>query len=302
VQLQGVEMISSRFDPYALSRYIKPAAISAAGSCPTTRPLAALRAALRRHALGGAAAIAAATLLAAGTAPALAHSPSQHSAAVQSQPHVYLLRGLMNIFSLGMDELAAEIQRAGIPATVDSYADGDALVAKLTAQYRAGDHGPIILIGHSLGADAVMQMAQMLNRNNVPVALLVPFDGTQSFRAPKNVARVLNLTQREYAYMRPGSGFHGMLKNVDVSGDPNIGHITIDKSPRLHALVLSYVRGVVGAPSRRPASSLSAAKHAPPAAKEPAPQPTAPQSSTPQPAKPAYRGRLEGKAASAGAI
>jgi pimeloyl-ACP methyl ester carboxylesterase len=208
----------------------------------------------------------------------------------------------MNIFSLGMDELASEIQRAGIPAIVDSYADGDALVTKLTAQYRAGDHGPIILIGHSLGADAVMQMAQMLNRNNVPVALVVPFDGTQSFRAPKNVARVLNLTQREYAYMRPGAGFHGMLKNVDVSGDPNIGHITIDKSPRLHRLVLSYVRSVVGssAPRHTP-SSVSAAKHTSPTeSTAPAAKQPAPQSAKPQSAKPTLRGRLDEKTSPAG--
>ena len=258
-------------------------------------------AALRRYALAGALAVAGSILLPLGPSPSLARSPAQHSAAVQSRPHVYLLRGLMNIFSLGMDDLAAQIQHAGIPATVESYADGDALVARLTAQYRAGDHGPIILIGHSLGADAVMQMAQMLNRNNVPVALVVPFDGTQSFRAPKNVARVLNLTQREYAYMRPGAGFHGTLKNVDVSGDPNIGHITIDKSPRLHALVLSYVRGVVGAPEHRQTpSSVSATKRTAPDPTTPAAKEPEPQTSVPQPAQPALRGHLEEKAEPAG--
>ena len=54
--------------------------------------------------------------------------------------------------------------------------------------------------------------------DGVPVALVVPFDGTGSYAAPKNVACVLNLTQRTYAYMRPGSGFRGKLQNVDVSG------------------------------------------------------------------------------------
>src|SRR5215472_15185115 len=83
--------------------------------------------------------------------------------AAQPQPrvHVYLLRGLLSIFSLGMDSLAEQA----------------------AADYKAGKEAPIILIGHSLGADAVMEMAAYLGRKGVPVALVVPFDGTKSFAA-----------------------------------------------------------------------------------------------------------------------
>jgi hypothetical protein len=91
-----------------------------------------------------------------------------------------------------------------------------------------------------------MEMAAYLGRKGVPVALVVPFDGTKSLAASDNVARVLNLTQRDYAYMRKGPGFHGTLSNVDVSSDPSIDHINIDKSPRLHARVVSEVLAVVG--------------------------------------------------------
>ena len=55
----------------------------------------------------------------------------------------------------------------------------------------------------------------------------------------------MNLTQRKYAYMRPGPGFHGSLANVDVSGDPSIDHINIDKSPRLHTPAISEVLAVI---------------------------------------------------------
>jgi len=164
----------------------------------------------------------------------------------ESRAHVYLLRGLMNIFSLGMDTLAEELSGRGVYATVHSYSDWRGLADQAAASYRAGKEGPIVLIGHSLGADAVMEMAAYLGRKGIPVALVVPFDGTQSFAATDNVARVVNLTQREYAYMRRGPGFHGSLANVDVSSDPNIDHITIDKSPRLHARVISEVLAVVG--------------------------------------------------------
>jgi hypothetical protein len=164
----------------------------------------------------------------------------------ESRAHVYLLRGLMNIFSLGMDTLAEQLNRRGVYATVHGYSEWPSLADRAAIDFKAGKEGPIILIGHSLGADAVMEMAAYLGRKGVPVALLVPFDGTKSFAASDNVAHVLNLTQRDYAYMRRGPGFHGTLNNVDVSSDPSIDHINIDKSPRLHARVVSEVLAVVG--------------------------------------------------------
>jgi alpha-beta hydrolase superfamily lysophospholipase len=166
--------------------------------------------------------------------------------AAESRAHVYLLRGLMNIFSLGMDTLAEQLKRRGVYATVHGYGEWQSLADRAAVDFKAGKEGPIILIGHSLGADAVMEMAAYLGRKGIPVALVVPFDGTQSFAASDNVARVLNLTQRDYAYMRSGPGFHGTLANVDVSSDPSIDHINIDKSPRLHARVVSEVLAVVG--------------------------------------------------------
>jgi hypothetical protein len=176
--------------------------------------------------------------------------------AAQSRAHVYLLRGLMNIFSLGMDTLAEQLNRRGVYATVHGYGEWQSLADRAAVDYKAGKEGPIILIGHSLGADAVMEMAAYLGHKGIPVALVVPFDGTQSFAASDNVARVLNLTQRNYAYMRRGPGFRGTLANVDVSSDPSIDHINIDKSPRLHARVVSEVLAVVG--SHRAATPTAA--------------------------------------------
>src|SRR3984957_11096802 len=164
----------------------------------------------------------------------------------QPRAHVYLFRGLADIFSIGMDILADELNKRGVYATAHSYTDWKSIADKAAADYKSGGEGPIILIGHSLGADAVMEMADYLGDKGVPVALLVPVDGTQSFPAPGNVARVINLTQRDYAYMRPGPGFRGTLSNVDLSADPDITHLNIDKSPQLHARVIAEVLAVVG--------------------------------------------------------
>jgi hypothetical protein len=237
-------------------------------------------------------------------APAAAAKPAAKSAPKRSQAgtgHVYLMRGLLNIFSLGMDDLAAKIQAKGISASVHNHSEWQGISDDIAAKYKAGKHGPIILVGHSLGADAVMFMGEYLGKKGVPVALVVPLDGTGSFAASSNVARVMNLTQRDYAHMRRGSGFRGELSNIDVSNQAGIDHINIDKSARLHNMVLGRIQSVLGrgggggaspsrvvgdgtsAPQTRPAAAGPAAPAAEPAA---APRPAAPAESAPPAAAP----------------
>lgn len=220
-----------------------------------------------------------------------------------SSGHVYLLRGLLNIFSLGMDDLASKIQAKGISATVHNHSEWQGLADEVAAKYKSGRHGPVVLVGHSLGADAVMFMAEYLGKRGVPVALVVPFDGTGSFAASSNVGQVMNLTQRDYAHMRRGAGFRGQLNNIDVSAS-GVGHIDIDKSARLHAMVLARIQTVIrgrggpvtaegGSPAPRPrpaaqqatpdaAPAASPAPDAAPAA--PAPKPEAAAEPKPAPA------------------
>jgi hypothetical protein len=208
------------------------------------------------------------------------------SGMAQSRAHVYLLRGLMNVFSLGMDTLADELNARGVYATVDNHTSWQGLADRAAARYKAGTEGPIIIIGHSLGADAVMEMSAYLGAKGVPVALAVPFDGTQSLAASGNILRVLNLTQRSYAYMRKGPNFKGTLVNFDVSSDPSIDHLNIDKSPRLHAKVIAEVLAVVGShkgvpgatpsPHTVPVNAPGSAPAAKPATAPAAPAPAAP--------------------------
>lgn len=152
---------------------------------------------------------------------------------------VYLMRGFMNIFSLGMDDLAAKIQANGIASTVANHADASGIVNQIAARYQAGDQGPIILIGHSLGADAVIAMAEALNRVAVPVALVILFDGSAAWSVPGNVAAAVNFTLQ--FNLTPGTGFHGTISNIDMRGAPGIDHFNIDKSPSLQAQSLDYV-------------------------------------------------------------
>jgi len=201
-------------------------------------------------------------------------------AAQNSTGHVYLLRGLLNIFSLGMDDLAGKVRARGISASVHNHSEWQTLADDIVAKYKAGNRSPIVLVGHSLGADAVMFMGEYLGKQGVPVALIVPFDGTGSFAASSNVARVMNLTQRDYAHMRRGPGFRGELANIDLSGQPGIDHVNIDKSAKLHSMVLAKIQGVIGrgtrsaAPRTRPATKPDS-EAAPAATPQPAPGSTA---------------------------
>jgi hypothetical protein len=106
-------------------------------------------------------------------------------------------------------------------------------------------------------------MADYLGDKGVPVALVVPFDATQSFPASANISRVLNFTQRDYAHMRPGPGFRGTLTNVDLSGDQAIDHLNIDKAPRLHTRVIGEVLPLAGGHTAAPAVAKPAPRNAP---------------------------------------
>jgi pimeloyl-ACP methyl ester carboxylesterase len=168
---------------------------------------------------------------------------------IHSTAHVYLLRGLMNVFSLGMDELAAKIRAQGIIATVHNHADYEALADEAARNYKAGEEGPIIIIGHSLGADAAVYMANRLGALGVPVKLVVPFDPVDPTAAGGNIARVVNLYISDGVgrSVTRGPGFHGVLENIDLTGRIDVGHISIDKSSRLHQQVLGYVLEAVHA-------------------------------------------------------
>jgi hypothetical protein len=183
-----------------------------------------------------------------------------------SHGHVYLLRGLLNVFSLGMDDLAAKLQRRGVSAGVYEYGGWQSLCQDAAARYRAGG-GPIVLVGHSLGADAVVDMANQLGQMGVPVALVVAFDPTApSVLTGKTTASFVNYYQSDNGFGRPisrGGGFHGNLSNIDLRRHTEFGHASIDKSGMLHSAVIGRVMGLVGSGSKPKTDTSTAPAGAP---------------------------------------
>ena len=129
---------------------------------------------------------------------ATAPSPTMPRPTAGSVPgHVYLVRGLVGeVFSLGFYDLAGRVKERGINASVHSmYAPG-LLANEIIAVYRRAP-APIVLIGHSSGADAVIGVAEKLKSANVPVILMFGFDPTPiAGRVPENVELFINLYQK----------------------------------------------------------------------------------------------------------
>lgn len=182
--------------------------------------------------------------------------PAPRAPAGSVPGHVYLLRGLVGeVFSLGFYDLAARIRERGVDASVHSMYVPGSIAGEIIATYRRAP-APVVLIGHSSGADVAIAVAQALKAADVPVALMFGFDPTPiAGRVPDNVDVFINLYQKTNLIgggeARAASGFRGRIVNVDLRERREIIHITLDKSPVLHALVADKIAAILRARTLR---------------------------------------------------
>jgi pimeloyl-ACP methyl ester carboxylesterase len=163
-------------------------------------------------------------------------------ASAQGGTHAYLLRGIFNV-SVGLDELAGKLARQGIPSSVYGHGESDDVAAQAIRDYRSGKVRSIILIGHSLGAGAVVSVADQLNDARVPVSVLISLDPVGTMAVPPNVRRVVNFyISGSGAALAAGPGFHGSLQNIDVSDVPGMDHMAIQATAAMHRRMISYLR------------------------------------------------------------
>jgi hypothetical protein len=103
-------------------------------------------------------------------------TPPSPKATFEPRGRAYLFRGVAGLlYSRGMDSLAERIEQAGIPASVQTYLLWRPVVEAAIRDYRR-DPQPITLIGHSMGGDSALAVAEWLNAEGIPVSLLVTFD------------------------------------------------------------------------------------------------------------------------------
>jgi pimeloyl-ACP methyl ester carboxylesterase len=174
------------------------------------------------------------------SAPDASARPPQRGPA---QEKVFLLRGFTNVLSPGIDQLAEELRKRNISATIANHAFSAALAQEALQDCKSGRVNSIVLVGHSFGASAALSMAETLKQSGVQVALIVTFDPVIKNFVPGNVRLLENY------YLSDGVGqpvqkdrdFHGLLKNVDMKSNAALGHISVTTFPAIQKQVLKDI-------------------------------------------------------------
>jgi hypothetical protein len=156
----------------------------------------------------------------------------------EAQTRVYGMRGLFGgaaAYSWGVDEAVKKIVKAtGGSGIVSPWWRSSQVAAQAIADYRKSKR-PIILVGHSLGANEVSDVAATLARAGVPVAAALYYDPTPTVRCvPRNVK--VAVSWRRTAPFNLGGGY---IRSCGKSKVTNINvqtsHTALDDHPQVHA-------------------------------------------------------------------
>ncbi|HVX75446.1 MAG TPA: hypothetical protein VHB49_04920 [Bradyrhizobium sp.] len=177
--------------------------------------------------------------------PSAAHPGSAQIGPARA--HVFLIRGVLNIFSLGMDQMASELQQQGITATVHNHLFWASIADEAAAEYKSGRINTVILVGHSSGATVLPDIVARLDHEGVPVKLAVGLDSVFHTSLSGRVGRYINYYVGNGAGTRvaEAKGFSGKLENVDVESIPGISHLTIDKNALIQQKVIAEIDAAV---------------------------------------------------------
>lgn len=161
---------------------------------------------------------------------------------LSQQPNaVIILRGVAGeVFSQGMDDLGARLQREGHPVVVKSYVSWISL-----ASARGENERPCrAIIGHSAGADHAIEIARSLNSKGIDVNYLFLFDPRFPLTIPPNVHFCYN-------FMSPVPVGNGVPVLPDLGNTRtkilndvkwNLNHLDIDDSRALQDFVADKLR------------------------------------------------------------
>lgn len=182
----------------------------------------------------------------------------------QRPGRILVIRGVLNVFSFGMDSLACKLSQRGYRVDVAPPSMAVVAAAAIQRDCRSDpSSGPLVIIGHSLGGRFCCSIPWKWRDAGMPVKLLVILDSNPQTAVADNVERCVNL------YVTNSLGlFHGhdvwavdphtQLVNLDMTkvarppGVPTVDHFTIDDSPWIHELVIEEVDRSMGNRSSRP--------------------------------------------------
>jgi hypothetical protein len=157
---------------------------------------------------------------------------------------VYLIRGLANIFSLGMDASGKNFSSMGIANCVFNHKHWRSVADDIVERNRKGQVSfPIVIIGHSLGANVTPQLATLIGSHNVEVSYAVMLDPVEPTSVGRNVKKIVNYyipKSNKNKRLSPKRDFKGVLENVDVRQFGGFDHFNIDEDKRLQKVMYTY--------------------------------------------------------------
>ena len=158
---------------------------------------------------------------------------------------VVLIRGGFNVFSGGLDLMAAKLAKRGIKAKVAKHTQAQSIAASIIANQKKYGRKPVILVGHSWGANTLLEVAEILKKKRIRIAYAATFAATNPGRAPNNIRKLTNYYFKKDGWgkvIRPGRGFRGRLKNIDMSTSSSVNHFNIEENPKLQRQVINNIR------------------------------------------------------------
>lgn len=162
---------------------------------------------------------------------------------------IYLVRGGLEIFSVGMDSMAEQLRAKGYNAKSHSIVGWRGIADDIIRRSKTKSVSyPIIYLGHSLGADVANEFAAYLGENGITADLVIGFDATSRKTFTLGAKRVVNFRTSGGAHYVKGPGFKGSLKEVDVT-HLGVNHMTIEQDEAVQKLALAEVMKLL--PRRR---------------------------------------------------
>lgn len=182
-------------------------------------------------------------------------STSTYATTAQNQPAgiVYFVRGILGVFSRGLDQMGQTLNAKGINATVINHPAWKKAAVTIASHHKKHRNDPIILVGHSWGANAILRIAKFLQQRDIEVRYFVTFEPNINLPVPSNVESAANyylsnslLGQK----LNKQQGSNGRLDNVDLISLDGIGHFNIEKQTRVQNLVIKNIISHLGSRSK----------------------------------------------------
>lgn len=183
----------------------------------------------------------------------------------QAQPQAdkpgstFMLLGLWNVFSKGLLDVTNELNEEGYHAQTLSGPDWRALGDEIIKADRAGElRRPLVLGGHSLGADKALYLSEKLEKAGIEVDYVILLDATNPPDVPANVKRCHNVF-----LSHPATDWFPAFRGIAVDAkdpktelinfnvrtaesgplsDIDFNHFDIESDPDIQALMVELIR------------------------------------------------------------